>query len=161
MKRGSAAERGTAAGFGTAAGRGTAAGHRAVAEHGTAAGHATGAGAGSGAGAGAGYGPATMGCAPGLWDLKKNTFEKVPGLTDADEMLPCSRIESQLWLSASGGMPIAFPIASITRGPPGWQIHVEMSSVDSPWSARKRSTSSRRRRSAILGTSERARALMH
>ncbi|NEA63811.1 kelch motif-containing protein [Streptomyces sp. SID12488] len=33
----------------------------------------------------AGYGPATMGRAPGLWDLEKNTFEKVPGLTDADE----------------------------------------------------------------------------
>ncbi|MDX3457201.1 kelch motif-containing protein [Streptomyces sp. ME02-8801-2C] len=33
----------------------------------------------------AGYGPATKGRAPGLWDLEKNTFEKVPGLTDADE----------------------------------------------------------------------------
>ncbi|MBW8737524.1 MAG: DUF1929 domain-containing protein [Streptomyces turgidiscabies] len=32
-----------------------------------------------------GYGPATKGRAPGLWDLQKNTFEKVPGLTDADE----------------------------------------------------------------------------
>ncbi|MDW4909026.1 kelch motif-containing protein [Streptomyces sp. ADMS] len=33
----------------------------------------------------AGYGPADLGRAPGLWDLEKNTFEKVPGLTDADK----------------------------------------------------------------------------
>jgi hypothetical protein len=33
----------------------------------------------------AGYGPADMGRAPGLWDLRTNTFEKVPGLRDADE----------------------------------------------------------------------------
>jgi hypothetical protein len=33
----------------------------------------------------AGYGPADKGREPGLWDLKTNTFEKVPGLTDADE----------------------------------------------------------------------------
>ena len=48
--------------------------------------------------------------------------------TDADEMLPCSRMEFQLWARASGGMPIAFSIDSSTLGPPGWQIHVEMSS---------------------------------
>ncbi|MFF3343976.1 galactose oxidase-like domain-containing protein [Streptomyces sp. NPDC002779] len=34
--------------------------------------------------ANAGYGPAEMGRDPGLWDLKTNTFEKVPGLRDAD-----------------------------------------------------------------------------
>ncbi|MEU9911267.1 kelch motif-containing protein [Streptomyces sp. NPDC051001] len=33
----------------------------------------------------AGYGPADLGREPGLWDLKTNTFEKVPGLRDADE----------------------------------------------------------------------------
>ena len=33
----------------------------------------------------AGYGPADMGREPGLWDLRTNTFEKVPGLRDADE----------------------------------------------------------------------------
>lgn len=33
----------------------------------------------------AGYGPADKGREPGLWDLKTNTFEKVPGLSDADE----------------------------------------------------------------------------
>ncbi|MCL6738563.1 kelch motif-containing protein [Streptomyces neyagawaensis] len=32
----------------------------------------------------AGYGPADAGRVPGLWDLRTNTFEKVPGLTDAD-----------------------------------------------------------------------------
>ncbi|MFJ3666459.1 galactose oxidase-like domain-containing protein [Streptomyces sp. NPDC090106] len=33
----------------------------------------------------AGYGPADKGREPGLWDLEKNTFQKVPGLRDADE----------------------------------------------------------------------------
>ncbi|QKW09235.1 DUF1929 domain-containing protein [Streptomyces sp. NA04227] len=33
----------------------------------------------------AGYGPADKGREPGLWDLKKNTFEKVPGLKDLDQ----------------------------------------------------------------------------
>lgn len=33
----------------------------------------------------AGYGPADMGREPGLWDLKTNTFEKIPGLRDPDE----------------------------------------------------------------------------
>ncbi|WP_155060637.1 radical copper oxidase GlxA [Streptomyces blattellae] len=32
----------------------------------------------------AGYGPADMGREPGLWDLKTNTFQYVPGLRDAD-----------------------------------------------------------------------------
>ncbi|MFE0675504.1 galactose oxidase-like domain-containing protein [Streptomyces sp. NPDC058867] len=35
--------------------------------------------------ANAGYGPDTMGREPGLWDLRTNTFEKVPGLRDPDE----------------------------------------------------------------------------
>jgi hypothetical protein len=33
----------------------------------------------------AGYGPADQGREPGLWDLKTNTFQKVPGLEDKDE----------------------------------------------------------------------------
>ncbi len=33
----------------------------------------------------AGYGPAEKGRVPGLWDLEKNTFEKVPGLEDMDQ----------------------------------------------------------------------------
>lgn len=33
----------------------------------------------------AGYGPADKGREPGLWDLKTNTFEKVPGLKDATQ----------------------------------------------------------------------------
>ncbi|MFC9682928.1 galactose oxidase-like domain-containing protein [Streptomyces sp. NPDC056948] len=33
----------------------------------------------------AGYGPADRGRVPGLWDLEKNTFRKVPGLTDLDQ----------------------------------------------------------------------------
>ncbi len=32
----------------------------------------------------AGYGPADRGREPGLWDLRTNTFEKVPGLKDLD-----------------------------------------------------------------------------
>ncbi|MEV6108426.1 kelch motif-containing protein [Streptomyces sp. NPDC051940] len=37
-------------------------------------------------GANAGYGPAERGRVPGLWDLKKNTFEPVPGMTDPDQL---------------------------------------------------------------------------
>jgi hypothetical protein len=33
----------------------------------------------------AGYGPADKGREPGLWDLEKNTFTKVPGLKDQDQ----------------------------------------------------------------------------
>ncbi|NEB06054.1 kelch motif-containing protein [Streptomyces sp. SID13726] len=33
----------------------------------------------------AGYGPADQGREPGLWDLKTNTFQKVPGLRDPEE----------------------------------------------------------------------------
>ncbi|MET8974248.1 kelch motif-containing protein [Streptomyces sp. NPDC004539] len=32
----------------------------------------------------AGYGPADQGREPGIWDLRTNTFQKVPGLKDAD-----------------------------------------------------------------------------
>ncbi|MER5970085.1 galactose oxidase early set domain-containing protein [Streptomyces sp. NPDC002055] len=36
-------------------------------------------------GSNAGYGPADAGREPGLWDLRRNTFQRVPGLKDADE----------------------------------------------------------------------------
>ncbi|WP_327246182.1 galactose oxidase early set domain-containing protein [Streptomyces sp. NBC_01320] len=37
-------------------------------------------------GSNAGYGPADIGRAPGVWDLATNTFEEIPGLSDAREM---------------------------------------------------------------------------
>ncbi|WP_030748656.1 kelch motif-containing protein [Streptomyces sp. NRRL F-5135] len=37
-------------------------------------------------GSNAGYGPADVGRDPGVWDLKTNKFDKIPGLSDADQM---------------------------------------------------------------------------
>ncbi|MFJ7492214.1 galactose oxidase-like domain-containing protein [Streptomyces sp. NPDC097727] len=37
-------------------------------------------------GSNAGYGPADVGREPGIWDLTTNSFSKIPGLSDADEM---------------------------------------------------------------------------
>ncbi|MFL9677832.1 galactose oxidase-like domain-containing protein [Streptomyces sp. KL110A] len=37
-------------------------------------------------GSNAGYGPAEKGRAPGLWDLETNTFTKLPGLSDPDQL---------------------------------------------------------------------------
>ncbi|WP_030923300.1 galactose oxidase early set domain-containing protein [Streptomyces sp. NRRL B-24720] len=37
-------------------------------------------------GSNAGYGPADIGRDPGIWDLATNRFQKIPGLSDADEM---------------------------------------------------------------------------
>ncbi|WMX44988.1 kelch motif-containing protein [Streptomyces roseicoloratus] len=37
-------------------------------------------------GSNAGYGPAEKGREPGLWDLKKNSFTKLAGLTDPDQL---------------------------------------------------------------------------
>lgn len=37
-------------------------------------------------GSNAGYGPATKGRVPGLWDIEKNTFQKVGGMTDPDQL---------------------------------------------------------------------------
>ncbi|HEY9367462.1 kelch motif-containing protein [Streptomyces sp.] len=37
-------------------------------------------------GSNAGYGPATKGREPGLWDLKKNVFTKLGGLSDTDQL---------------------------------------------------------------------------
>ncbi|MBB5936354.1 hypothetical protein FHS42_003429 [Streptomyces zagrosensis] len=36
-------------------------------------------------GSNAGYGPANKGRVPGVWDLRKNSFKPVPGLTDTDQ----------------------------------------------------------------------------
>ncbi|MGP4001448.1 galactose oxidase-like domain-containing protein [Streptomyces sp. 8N706] len=36
-------------------------------------------------GSNAGYGPADEGRAPGVWNLRRNTFQRVPGLKDADQ----------------------------------------------------------------------------
>ncbi|MDN3294444.1 kelch motif-containing protein [Streptomyces ficellus] len=37
-------------------------------------------------GSNAGYGPAEKGRVPGLWDLKKNTFQQIRGITDPDQL---------------------------------------------------------------------------
>ncbi|WP_046499245.1 radical copper oxidase GlxA [Streptomyces odonnellii] len=37
-------------------------------------------------GSNAGYGPADVGRDPGIWDLKTNKFQKIPGLSDPDRM---------------------------------------------------------------------------
>ncbi|WP_327125103.1 kelch motif-containing protein [Streptomyces sp. NBC_01727] len=37
-------------------------------------------------GSNAGYGPSDIGRDPGIWDLATNRFQKIPGLSDADEM---------------------------------------------------------------------------
>ncbi|MER7998640.1 galactose oxidase-like domain-containing protein [Streptomyces sp. NPDC095613] len=37
-------------------------------------------------GSNAGYGPADVGRDPGVWDLETNKFDKIPGLSDADQM---------------------------------------------------------------------------
>ncbi|MFK4222919.1 galactose oxidase-like domain-containing protein [Streptomyces sp. NPDC019890] len=37
-------------------------------------------------GSNAGYGPADVGRDPGVWDLKTNKFDKIPGLSDPDRM---------------------------------------------------------------------------
>ncbi|MGY0018741.1 radical copper oxidase GlxA [Streptomyces sp. YJ-C3] len=57
----------------------------------------------------AGYGPADKGRVPGLWDLKTNKFEKVPGLTDTDQtetsaslMLPPAQDQKFMILGGGG-----------------------------------------------------------
>ncbi|MFE3599312.1 galactose oxidase-like domain-containing protein [Streptomyces sp. NPDC059096] len=37
-------------------------------------------------GSNSGYGPADVGRDPGIWDLKTNKFDKIPGLSDPDQM---------------------------------------------------------------------------
>ncbi|MEV6172985.1 kelch motif-containing protein [Streptomyces sp. NPDC051954] len=58
----------------------------------------------------AGYGPADRGREPGLWDLKTNTFQYVPGLRDADEtetssslLLPPAQ-DQKIMLLGGGGV---------------------------------------------------------
>ncbi|TKA13425.1 radical copper oxidase GlxA [Actinacidiphila oryziradicis] len=43
-------------------------------------------------GANAGYGPANEGRVPGIWDLKTNSFQQVPGLTDAKDLETASSV---------------------------------------------------------------------
>ncbi|MFE2233728.1 galactose oxidase-like domain-containing protein [Streptomyces sp. NPDC059442] len=43
-------------------------------------------------GSNAGYGPADKGRAPGLWDLEKNTFTRLGGLTDPDQLETSSSV---------------------------------------------------------------------
>ncbi|WP_228977070.1 galactose oxidase early set domain-containing protein [Streptomyces sp. DH12] len=59
-------------------------------------------------GSNAGYGPADVGRAPGVWDVRRNTFREVPGLTDphlmetsATVMLPPA--QDQRFLVVGGG----------------------------------------------------------
>ncbi|MEU5365495.1 kelch motif-containing protein [Streptomyces sp. NPDC005925] len=60
-------------------------------------------------GSNAGYGPADEGREPGLWDLEKNTFKKVPGLKDKDQletssslMLPPAQDQKVMVLGGGG-----------------------------------------------------------
>ncbi|GAA2999165.1 kelch motif-containing protein [Streptomyces fulvorobeus] len=60
-------------------------------------------------GANAGYGPADKGRVPGVWDLRKNTFTEVGGLTDTDEtetaaslMLPPAQDQKVMILGGGG-----------------------------------------------------------
>ncbi|MFJ7064983.1 galactose oxidase-like domain-containing protein [Streptomyces sp. NPDC101115] len=60
-------------------------------------------------GSNAGYGPAEKGREPGLWDLKKNSFTKLGGLTDPDQletsaslMLPPAQQQKVMVLGGGG-----------------------------------------------------------
>lgn len=60
-------------------------------------------------GSNAGYGPADQGREPGLWDLRTNTFKKVPGLKDTDQletssslMLPPAQDQKVMVLGGGG-----------------------------------------------------------
>ncbi|MFF6776113.1 galactose oxidase-like domain-containing protein [Streptomyces sp. NPDC012637] len=60
-------------------------------------------------GSNAGYGPAEKGREPGLWDLKKNSFTKLGGLTDPDQletsaslMLPPAQHQKVMVLGGGG-----------------------------------------------------------
>ncbi|MGW6391535.1 galactose oxidase-like domain-containing protein [Streptomyces sp. NPDC055103] len=59
-------------------------------------------------GSNAGYGPAEKGREPGLWDLKKNSFTKLGGLTDPDQLetsasLMLPPVQSQKVMVLGGG----------------------------------------------------------
>ncbi|MER5885580.1 kelch motif-containing protein [Streptomyces sp. NPDC001941] len=61
-------------------------------------------------GSNAGYGPAEKGRAPGLWDLEKNTFTKVGGLADTDQLETSSSLllppaqDQKLMVLGGGGV---------------------------------------------------------
>ncbi|WP_418959195.1 galactose oxidase-like domain-containing protein [Streptomyces tritici] len=59
-------------------------------------------------GSNAGYGPAHKGREPGLWDLKTNTFTRLRGLTDADQLetsasLALPPVQAQKFMVLGGG----------------------------------------------------------
>ncbi|WP_406863192.1 kelch motif-containing protein [Streptomyces sp. HUAS MG47] len=59
-------------------------------------------------GSNAGYGPATKGREPGLWDLRTNTFTKLRGLTDANQLetsasLALPPVQAQRFMVLGGG----------------------------------------------------------
>ncbi|MCB5165196.1 kelch motif-containing protein [Streptomyces bambusae] len=61
-------------------------------------------------GSNAGYGPAEKGREPGLWDLKNNSFHKLPGLTDPDQLETSSSLllppaqDQRLMVLGGGGV---------------------------------------------------------
>lgn len=61
-------------------------------------------------GSNAGYGPAGKGREPGLWDVKTNTFTKLTGLTDADQLETSSSLllppaqDQRLMVLGGGGV---------------------------------------------------------
>ena len=73
--------------------------------------------------------------------------------TDAEDMLPTSARDRRLAATAWSGSFSARCTASITLGPPGWQIQLAMSSTVRSCSARKPVTLSARSRSTTAGSS--------
>ncbi|WP_411114462.1 galactose oxidase-like domain-containing protein [Streptomyces sp. 029-5] len=84
-------------------------------------------------GSNAGYGPADKGRRPGIWDLTKNTFTEVGGLTDADQtetsaslMLPPAQ-DQRVMLLGGGGVgesskaTARTAIVDLTRDSPAFQ----------------------------------------
>ncbi|MER0244733.1 galactose oxidase early set domain-containing protein [Streptomyces sp. HSW2009] len=84
-------------------------------------------------GSNAGYGPADQGRVPGLWDLSRNTFQPVRGLTDADQtetstsvLLPPAQ-EQKVMILGGGGVGESkkstprTAIADLTKNPPRYE----------------------------------------
>jgi hypothetical protein len=73
--------------------------------------------------------------------------------TEVEERFPTSCRLRQVTSRAPSGSSSDSCRASSTLGPPGWQTHEEMSARVRPWSARKASTSRRRKSRTTWGTS--------
>ncbi|WP_433547494.1 galactose oxidase-like domain-containing protein [Streptomyces sp. CA-294286] len=59
-------------------------------------------------GSNAGYGPADVGRDPGIWDLKDNSFKKIPGMSDPDQLETSATVmlppaQEQKFLVIGGG----------------------------------------------------------